>query len=173
MLSKLYRMRLILTALLLLTTFSSFAQSSTVKSQAEQMGKALIQKDYKAFVTFSYPAILSQMGGAEKMEANIARQMEAMESGGAKIIGLSYGAPSAIVKEGSELQCTIPQHMVVELSVGKVASGSTLIALSNDNGKRWYFVDAGERDLATVRKSLPNVSKALKIQKPTPPQLIK
>ena len=143
MLSKLYRMRLILTALLLLTTFSSFAQSSTVKLQAEQM------------------------------EANIARQMEAMESGGAKIIDLSYGAPSAIVKEGSELQCTIPQHMVVELSVGKVASGSTLIALSNDNGKRWYFVDAGERDLATVRKSLPNVSKALKIQKPTPPQLIK
>ena len=104
MLSKVYRMRLILTALLLLTAFSSFAQSSTVKSQAEQMGKALIQKDYKAFVTFSYPAILSQMGGAEKMEANIARQMEAMESGGAKIIGLSYGAPSAIVKEGSELQ---------------------------------------------------------------------
>jgi hypothetical protein len=63
--------------------------------------------------------------------------------------------------------------MLVQLSAGKVASSTTLIALSADEGNRWYFVDAGERDLATVRKSLPNVSKALKIVKPGPPKLVK
>jgi hypothetical protein len=158
--------------LLLLATVSN-AQTTNVKAQAEQMGRSLLQKDYKTFVTFSYPAILTQMGGAEKMEANIARQMEGMEAGGAKIIGLTYGSPSPVVKEGKELQCTIPQHMLVQLSAGKVASSTTLIALSADEGNRWYFVDAGERDLATVRKSLPNVSKALKIVKPGPPKLVK
>ena len=164
--------RYLVTIFCLFVALTSYGQAEAVKQQAEQMGNALLKKDYKTFVTFSYPAILKQMGGADQMAANIQQQMSTMEGQGAKVVGLTYGTPSPFVKAGSELQCTIPQEMVVQMAQGKIASKSTLIAISPDQGKRWYFVDAGERDLATIRKSLSNISKSLVIPKPEPPKML-
>jgi hypothetical protein len=162
--------------LLVLLAFSSFtasAQSQALKEQVSQMGNALIRKDYKTFVSFSYPSIVKQMGGSEKMAATIAGQMKGMEDNGQQIVSFSYGEPTPMVKAGKELQSTIQQQMTVKVKQGKIAAKSTLIAISQDNGQHWYFVDAGERDLATIRQSLPNISKSLRILRPEAPQLVK
>lgn len=158
---------------LLLIGTAAFAQQATVvRKQAEQMGQALLNKDYKTFVQYTYPTILKQMGGADKMARSIRKQMEDMQKS-ATILSVSYGQPSAVIKEGNELQCTIPQEMVVKLQQGKVKSTSTLLAFSADKGEHWYFVDAGDRDIAAVRATLPNASKKLVIPKPQPPQFLK
>jgi hypothetical protein len=164
-------MRKMITLIALLFSVSAFAQPN-VKQQAEQMGRALMQKDYSTFVTFTYPAILQEMGGAEKMAAAIEKQMKGMEQT-AQIVSISYGEPSAIIVEGKELQCTLPQQMTLKTPQGNILSKSTLIALSQDEGQHWYFVDAGERDIAAVRTSLPNVSRKLVLPKPEPPQFVR
>jgi hypothetical protein len=157
----------------LLVSTLSFAQTDNIKKHAVQMGNALLQKDFKGFVRFTYPKILKDMGGDLKMASNIERQMKGIEAQGAQIISLTYGEPGTVLKQGKELQCTISQTMIMKTPQGRIQSKSTLIALSADNGNRWYFVDAGERDIETVRQSLPNVSKSLHLPKPEPPQLLK
>jgi hypothetical protein len=166
-------MRVIATLILISFCTNVFAQSAAIKKQAEQMGAALVKKDYNTFVSFSYPLIQEQMGGKEKMSASIEQQMQGMEKGGIKIVSISYDEPSDPVKAGKELQCTITQKMVMQLHQGKILAKGTLIGISQDQGKKWYFVDAGERDIETVRQSLPNISKALKLPKPEQPQMLK
>lgn len=166
-------MRYSLNLLFAFICFSSFAQNNNVKTQAEQMGKALLQKDYKTFVTFTYPKLLKQMGGEEKMSGSIAQQMKSMAMSGTKIVALNYGAPTPVIKAGKELQCTIPQQMIMMSGNNKIAAKTTLIAISEDKGKRWYFIDAGERDITAVRQQLPNISKSIVLPKPEQPQLIK
>jgi hypothetical protein len=145
---------------------------SNVKTQAEKMGQALVSKNYVDFTRYTYPKILKEMGGTEKMAATIRSQMENMEKTGVKILSLSYGEPSEIIKEKKEWQCTVPQIMTLKINSGKIISKTTLIAISQDEGKQWYFVDAGERDLETVRITLPNLSKKLVLPPMEMPQMI-
>lgn len=159
--------------LLFLCSNLIYGQENIVRQQAEQMGAALIRKDYAAFTAFTYPSIMKDMGGKEKMTGTIRSQMESIEQGGARITALSYGTPAAIIKEKKELQCTLPQIMTMQVPGGKIIAKTTLIAISLDDGNRWYFVDAGERSLEAVRTTLPNLSKKLSLPAPEQPQLIR
>ena len=158
--------------LLLISTVTFAQQPAVIKKQAEQMGNALLQRDYKTFVTFTYPTVVKEMGGAEKMAGSIRKQMEDMQKS-ATILSITYGQPSTVISEGKELQCTVPQEMIIKTAQGKIKSTSTLLAFSSDKGEHWHFVDAGDRDIATVRTTLPNASKKLVIPKPVPPQFLK
>lgn len=137
------------------------------------MGKALMSKDYSSFVSYTYPNILKDMGGRDKMVETVKKQMADLEAQGVKILSLSYGEPSAIIKEKKELQATLSQEMIFETAEGKVQAKSTLIAISTDDGKHWYLVDPGERDLETVRITLPNISKNLVLPPNEPVKIIK
>lgn len=156
----------------LLFSLSVKAQDN-VKKEAEKMGAALLKKDYGTFVNYTYPDVIRQMGGKQKMARSIAQQMEGMEKEGNKIISLSFSAPSAILKEGKELQCTISQTMEIKIPAGKISTTSSLIAISTDNGAHWYFVDAGDRDINAIRSSMPNVSSRLALPKPESPKFSK
>ncbi len=166
--------RLALLVVLLLSSLQpAFAQNNNIKKQAEQMGAALLAQDYLGFVEFTYPKVLEQMGGKQKMATSIAQQMKGMQDGGILLESISYDPPATPIKEGKELQTTITQKMVLKLQQGRILAKSTIIAISPDNGNRWYFVDAGERDNATVRQTLPNISKSLVIPKPSQPEMLK
>ena len=138
----------------------SFAQN-TIKADAEVMGKALVTKDYNAYISYTYPKLMKDMGGRDKMTETIKKQMDDLEKQGIKILSITYGEPSVIIKEKQELQATLPQEMQFQTADGKVKARTTIIAISQDDGKHWYFVDPGERDLETVRISLPNLSRKL------------
>ncbi|MBS1740268.1 MAG: hypothetical protein JST88_06975 [Bacteroidetes bacterium] len=164
-------MRFLFTSLLLIFSTLSFAQNK-VKEQAKQMANALLQKDYASYINYTYPSIVKEMGGREKMISAIENQMKSMEPT-AQILSIDFGQPSSVIQEREELQCTIPQQMVLQTPQGKVQTQSTLIGISKDEGNHWYFVDIGDRDLNAVRTSLPNISRKLILPKPEPPQFVK
>lgn len=97
------------------------------------MGKALVNKDYSSFINYTYPKILKDMGGRDKMMETVKKQMADLETQGVKILSLSYGEPSTIIKEKNELQATLSQEMIFETAEGKVQTKSTLIAISTDD----------------------------------------
>ena len=55
---------------------------------------------------------------------------------------------------------------------GKISTSSTLIGISDDKGKTWTFIDAAGKDLATLRKVIPNLSDKLVIPKMQQPQFV-
>jgi hypothetical protein len=116
---------------------------------------------------------VKDLGGKEKMIATLKKQMGDFDAQGVKILSITYGEPSSIIKEKAELQATIPQQMVFVTQEGKIQSTSSLIAVSKDGGKHWYLIDPGGRDLETVRISLPNISKKLVLPPNAPVKMLK
>jgi hypothetical protein len=165
-------MRFISGFLVLVLFCSAASAQGDITAQATWMGNALMTKDYQTFVNYTYPAIMKQMGGRDKMAEAIKKQMQGIEEAGSKIIALSYKNPTTPITAGKELQCTITQEMSLQVKGGKVLAASTLIAISKDNGAHWYFVDAGDRDISAVRASMPNISKSLTLPPPQPPRLL-
>ncbi len=143
--------------------------SNTIKEQAAKMGQFLLKKDYKSFCKYTYPEIIEMMGGKKKMIKELEKTLAEMLSKGSYFLNVSFGEPSKIITIGKELQCTVPQTLELKVLNGKLIIKSTLIAITINNGKKWYFVDTSSIDIQTLKRVLPNLSEELIIPKKTQP----
>lgn len=137
--------------------------SKAIKEQAEIMGQSLLKKDFNSFCKYTYPKIIEMVGGKQKMVELMERGAKEMLSEGTDFQNVTFGKPSKIITMDNELQCTLPQTIEMKVPNGKLVTNSTLIAISNDNGKNWYFVDASGKDIKTMKNTLPNLSGELVI----------
>jgi len=151
-------------------TADSSNYSKTVKEQAETMGQLLLKKDFKSFAKFTYPKIVEMMGGEQKMIEVMEKGSKEMESEGTSFLNVTIGEPTKIITMENELQCMLQQTIEMKVPNGRLITKSTLIAISTDNGKNWYFVDTSGKDIQAMKEALPNLSGELIIpekQQPT------
>lgn len=151
-----------------------FAQplSTVIKTQAIEMGKAFINNDLSVFQQYLHPDIIKQAGGAEKMKAMADSAQAVFKQFGGAIKRISYGNPAAIVLHKKELQTTLPQTTYITTSFADIEMESTLVAISQDQGKRWYFIDTQLYGTEKMRQHLPALSHELVIPAPAKPRMI-
>jgi len=153
--------------------FTTYGQSKdavqNMTAQAGKMASAFLQGDYKTFAHYTYPLIVSSMGGADKMAEVLGKGAAGMKAQGITFSKITFDKPSNIVKAGKELQSTIAQHTEIKLKEGRLVTTSTLIAFSQDNGANWTFIDTSNKDMQTLRKVLPNLSPSIIIPPAQPP----
>lgn len=153
--------------------FTSHAQvkeaPQNLKQQVIKMGSAFISGNYNAFANYTYPLILKSMGGPSKMAALLTKTTDDFKSHGMSFSNITFDESSKIIKSGKELQATIAQHTEIKLPQGRLISTSTLIAVSTDNGVSWTFIDTSNKEMATLRKALPNLSPLIIIPIQQPP----
>lgn len=165
--------------LILCFTFSLFAvlasygqvrnASDNLKRQAHKMGAAFLSNDYKTFAIYTYPLILKSMGGTTRMADVLKKTTNEMKEQGMSFNNITFDEPSTIVKSGKELQATIAQHTEIKLSLGRLVSTSTLIAISMNNGINWTFIDTSNKDIVTLKKMIPNLNPTINIPPQQPP----
>lgn len=154
-------------------TPDSSIYSETIRQQALTMGELLLKKDFKAFTKFVYPKLTEMMGGELKMAEILEKGSSEMESKGITMLTFNVGQPSKYVSSANELQCTLPQTIEIKVPQGRLVTKATLIAISIDDGKNWYFVDTSGKDIETVKRMLPNLSGDLVIPEKQEPVFYK
>lgn len=151
-------------------TVQAQQHSTVIKTQAMDMAKALLKKDYSTFSKYLYPGITQYVGGRDKF----IRQMDSVNSiaskFGAEIKRVLIGNPGEVVKYNKELQALLPQTTEMKTGFGSLAMETTLVAISQDGGKNWYFVDTSVINVKELKKSLPNLSPELVIPPAKPPK---
>jgi hypothetical protein len=172
----------IIIILIAINFFTSYSQTSNVgdkilliemEKQANQMGNTFIRGDYHAFAKYNHPKILKLMGGENQMIATLTKSINDTRNKGVVFTGIKFDNPTKIIKNKNELQCTIQQHLIANVSNGKMISASTLIAISLNSGKNWYFVDTSNKDMKILKSVLPSISNEIVIPKQGQPQFIK
>lgn len=130
----------------------------TLLEQANDMGKKFVEKDYSAFLKYSHPATIKTMGGEQQTLYKLKQEMQSITEDGITITNISFGAPSKIIKVDKELQCTVPQIMVMRVPNGKITATTTMIAISQDNGRNWSFLDTANYNHYDMKMLLPTLS---------------
>ena len=146
--------------------------SSVIKAQAMDMGRALIRNDIGTFQKYMHPELIKRAGGAEKMKQTADSMFQLFRQFGGSVSKIIYGNPSEVIKHKRQLQATIPQTTSVTTSLADLELETTLIAISNDNGKNWYFLDTSMYQIADLRKDIPEISPDLVIPAPKQPKFI-
>jgi hypothetical protein len=152
--------------------YIGFSQNvnSVIKTQAMDMAKALLKKDYTTFSRYMHPQITEAAGGKNKLIQQMDTASAVAAKFGAEIKKVLIGNPSAVVKFNKELQATLPQYTEMKTNFGNLTLESTLVAISPDNGKNWYFIDTSVFGAQELKKSLPNLSPQLVIPPTKPPK---
>lgn len=161
---------LLVTSVVIAGTSFSQNQNSIIKAQAMDMARALIKKDYPAFIKYMHPQVIQLAGGNDKLIARMDTVNAVAAQYGAEIKRVVIGNPGIIVNHNKEMQVTIPQITEMKTGFGNLVLESTLIAISADKGKSWYFIDTSVYNAENIKQALPNLSPALVIPPAKPPK---
>jgi len=145
---------------------------SAIKMQAMEMAKAVLAKDVDKLIKYMHPKVVESVGGKEKILQARDTANKYMQQFGAEIKKVTIGNPGAIVNYKNSWQTTLPQTTEVKVMAGSVILESTLIAISEDKGANWYFIDTAVYRVDKVKSYLPNISPELVIPPIKPPKIV-
>ena len=145
----------------------SFAQSyvAGLNKQANQMVNCFKTGDYACLLSFTHPKIVKAMGGSKLAEEKLAQQMTNMKQQGAEFSKIAVEPVLQHLVSGKTIQCVVPQIVEVKYLGQVVKSKTYLFGISYNNGKNWYFIDAGSQSPEKIRQFLPEISKKIVIPK--------
>lgn len=132
------------------------------------MGKAMVAKDSRTFAKYMLPELLTAGGGSEKVIQMMDSMFTMMESFGGQVRKITYGNPGKIFTFNKELQTTLPQTTEITSSIADVVLTSTLVAISRDKGKNWYFFDPSVNKAEQLNGKLPPISPEIVVPPPQP-----
>jgi hypothetical protein len=160
--------------LLLSFTNRAFNQNleTTIKIQAMDMARAVLAKDLDKLAVYLPPKLIEQAGGKEKMMIARDTMNKYMKQFGAEVKRVTIGNPGKIISYKNQLQSLIPQTTELKFMASTITLESTLIALSEDKGLHWYFVDTSIYREEKLKLTLPNLSPELVIPPMKPPKIV-
>lgn len=145
--------------------------ASAIKVAAIDMGNALAQKDSKKFIGYMHPVMLELAGGEKQLRLISDSALKVFEQFGGKLSKISYGNPGEVVSHKKMLQAVLTQTLTLTSFVADVVLSTSLIAVSEDAGKTWKFIDTNLFSLKQIKSALPELSPALVIPKTAPPKI--
>jgi hypothetical protein len=110
------------------------------------------EHNFKAYALLNHPKLIEMMGTADDFATMMEEQMKQIEAE-VKIDSIDFGIPFNFMKCESSINCLLPQTLFMRIS-DTLAMRSTvyLLGVSENGGKKWYFVDAtnGEEYLDAI-----------------------
>jgi hypothetical protein len=131
--------------------------NKNLNTQLETMKTAFLSKDYAIVADLTFPKVLDMMGGKDKMIEVTASTISSMEEQGFKFESIAFKAPSNFLKHNGDLQCTVIQVLVMDTPNGKVQSETTVLAISEDDGENWVFLDSSGMPKASLQSFYENL----------------
>ena len=149
----------------------AFAEDITakIKQEAEKCGKSLLSADYDGVVLYTHERVLARLGGKDAMIATLKRSTEAMRSQGVSITEVVIGTPEQPKKIGAWLVTLVPQHIRMTVPKGEMQQDSHLLGISEDDGKKWVFVDAGVLAKSNLGQVFPELDGKIDVPERKPP----
>jgi hypothetical protein len=162
---------LVLFALVFSVTLQSmFAQDKAkIKAEANIAASAFAKGDYTTFVDHLYPKMIESAGGKKALVQLMSQQIGAMQKQGMAFEKVTVGEPGEIFKAGTELHCLVPQTITIKMQGKYITSTTHLLAVSENQGKSWYFVDTSNGSPEKMKQMFPNWNNKLVIPRPTQP----
>ena len=137
-----YRTPLTLLVALICAEFASAdPQTEQVRKLAAENSAAYASENYARLVDLTYPKLIELIGGRDRMIEMLRQGTEDLKARGSKILGAAVSEPKEIVMAGDRQFAIVPEVVRVQGPEGTLRSNSFLIAVSENRGKTWTFID--------------------------------
>lgn len=127
---------LLVLAIIVATAASDSTQRERIHVLATEVLSATKSGNYKRVMDLTYPKVVEMMGGRDKAVQMIEQAMQAV-----KVLEAQSDDPGEIVSSGDKQFCVVPTRMRLQVGNKTVRTKGFLLAVSEDAGKHWTFLD--------------------------------
>lgn len=145
---------------------------TTIKVQAMDMASAFMKNDFATFSKYMHPNIISFAGGKESMKNKMDSAAAAMKEFGVSFKRYWIGTPGEIINYKHQLQAVLPVSTTLKTPLGELIAETSMIVISLDKGKNWYFIDTNVYKVDKLKNALPDISPNLNIPPLKQPKFI-
>jgi hypothetical protein len=82
------------------------------------------------------------------------------------------GEPSKIIKYKGQWQSILPQSTTLVTPLGELTAETSMIVISNDKGKNWWFIDTNVYQADKLKNVLPHLSPDMVIPPRKKPKMV-
>ncbi|MFN8256941.1 MAG: hypothetical protein U0W24_14695 [Bacteroidales bacterium] len=157
-------MKQLIGLIIILMSISCVAKKNAHK-QADLFCNAIIESNYNSMLNYTHPNVIKLVGG-ENQYINILKLSKIeMQNLGNNYESIKTSKVSKIIKAGNELHCLVPETITMNLENGKNknVSNSYLLAISDDKGKNWKFIETALLNKNNLKVLVPNYNPKLLI----------
>jgi len=140
---------------------------------ADKMKEAVMSGDLNTLAFYTHPAVVSGMGGKEQMVAAVKKGNDEMKKSGASFRGVRMGTPGKFFRTPKHIFSLLPQTLLINIKDGYLETQTSMLGVSDDQGKMWKFVSAGNLSRAQLKSLFPDLPDDLKIPQQTEPLFYK
>ena len=145
---------------------------AVIEQQAMEMISSMQTGDIDPLLDHTLPELLDMGGGRATMKTLITDMLASTKEQGFTIDTIYVGKAGEVYEAGEDLHALIAQHMILGFEGGYVESESTLLAISKDKGKFWYFIDVKQLTDELRDALLPVMNENMVIPEPKEPQQV-
>lgn len=133
----------------------------------------MVKSDCNAMVAYTHPRLVELMGGKEVMIAMIKKMTKEQQAKGIGFESFSLKTPEEPKKIGKWLTAIITENIVLKVPEGTVNQESSLLGISEDEGKSWVFIDLLHTTPELLKKIIPDLADKIVIPPKKAPVLEK
>jgi hypothetical protein len=150
---------------------SADQQTDQIRKAAAENSAAYTSGNYSRLVDLTYPKLVEMIGGRDQMIEMLRSGTEEMKAHGSAILGVEVSDPKEVVAAGDKRFAIVPEIVRIRIETGTLRSHGFLIAISEDRGKTWTFIDGAglHRTPGRERQALEQIVPGFPSQLSLPP----
>jgi len=114
---------------------------AAIRKSAEDCADAQLKMDFNRFIPYLPAKLLEYMGGAEGLSRTMTEGTAQMKANNITMESAKIGTPEVPKEHEGVLAGLVPMQIVMSTPQGKLLTKSHLIAISENKGKTWVFID--------------------------------
>lgn len=142
---------------------------SEVKRRAEEYGRALIADQYENVVKLTYPIIIKNIGGDQKMIEVLIKGRKEMRSMGYDFSSITVGSSIEITRVQQKRFAVIPYTLKMKAPGGVLIKDSYLVGIDTQTNVGWTFIDGGTLDDSRLKLVIPEAVGKIRLPASRPP----
>jgi hypothetical protein len=138
---------------------------ATIKKAAQTMANAVIKADFNTAINLMYPKMVTNLGGREKIAQQITNGAKQMKATNSQIFSINIGQPATIVEMSDQRFSLVPTNVTVSTQGRLMSKSYPELAVSDDKGKTWFFMDGDNISDAKLQMYFPKAASLIIQQK--------
>lgn len=146
------------------------AQDTTiVRNGVLAICNAMLTNDMKKIIDYTHPRVIALIGGKDKAIELTNAAMTEVRNNGMSLKDVTIGKVGQFYSSGKSVYCVVPQKISLNIKEGYVSMCSSILGISEDQGRTWKFASAGNIGIEKVKSLFPELPDGLIILPDTEP----
>jgi len=135
---------------------------SSLSVSIKTMGEAFKNEKYDEFISYNHPVMLQNIGGAKKTIELLKATHQSLIEHNTKIKNVVFSDVNDIHYDDQTIQAIVTQKITYDIGSEQKDEIQKLVAISNDEGKSWQYINIGGKSREQIIKLFPLINSKLK-----------